>query len=150
MKQFDRVFAEVTQATDRTSSYILAIIIANYDGRNKPKIQQTHIARQLKVTRQTIKKYINQLVQSEYIKAKPSYYINANGVKFSTTEFEILPKLKRLINTNGERTHTQQDRTPPPQPIEQENGNQNEVNFFDFFQIPTPTNENNGLNMTTI
>lgn len=142
-KRFYKLYESVLASTDDVvSTAILGVILAYYDGGNKPQVQQTHIAQKLRLTRPTVKKHIDDLAKKGYIKATPSSW--GNG---TTTQFIIMPKLRRLISDVEEQATTpqHQDQTPPPhtpQAIEQD-----EVNIWEFFSIPS---EYKPLNTTAI
>ena len=78
---------------------IICLILSKYTNNNKPKIQQTYIAKRLYITKETVRIKLKSIIGKGLIKAKPTY-ITVNGIRERTTEFEILPKLKHLIENN--------------------------------------------------
>ena len=78
---------------------IICLILSKYTNNNKPKIQQTYIAKRLYISKGTVRTKLKSIIGKGLIRIKPTY-ITVNGIRESTTEFEILPKLRQIIENN--------------------------------------------------
>jgi predicted transcriptional regulator len=98
IEYFYKTYLKVLDGTQNLiQANILMQILARWNGTNKPLLQQTYIARRLFVDDKTIRNHIKTLIENGYIKTKKSFYTLDNGVKLPSTQFEILPRLKRLV-----------------------------------------------------
>lgn len=96
IKYYVKVMEEVK---DLVEWNIICLILSKYTNNNKPKIQQTYIAKRLYISKGTVRTKLKSIIGKGLIKIKPTY-ITVNGIRESTTEFEILPKLRNLIENN--------------------------------------------------
>lgn len=100
---------------------IICLILSKYTNNNKPKIQQTYIAKRLYISKETVRTKLKSIIGKGLIKAKPTY-ITVNGIRESTTEFEILPKLKHLIENNTQSvTNNSETESKKIKPTEHKN-----------------------------
>lgn len=100
---------------------IICLILSKYTNNNKPKIQQTYIAKRLYITKETVRIKLKSIIGKGLIKAKPTY-ITVNGIRERTTEFEILPKLKHLIENNTQSvTNNSETESKKIKPTENKN-----------------------------
>ena len=100
---------------------IICLILSKYTNNNKPKIQQTYIAKRLYISKGTVRTKLKSIIGKGLIKTKPTY-ITVNGIRESTTEFEILPKLRNLIENNTQSvTNNSETESKKIKPTENKN-----------------------------
>lgn len=100
---------------------IICLILSKYTNNNKPKIQQTYIAKRLYISKETVRTKLKSIIGKGLIRIKPTY-ITVNGISESTTEFEILPKLRHLIENNTQSvTNNSETESKKIKPTEHKN-----------------------------
>ena len=118
IKYYVKVMEEVK---DLVEWNIICLILSKYTNNNKPKIQQTYIAKRLYIHKETVRIKLKSIIGKGLIKAKPTY-ITVNGIRESTTEFEILPKLRQLIENNTQSvTNNSETESKKIKPAEHKN-----------------------------